>query len=358
MILKRVFVNSIIVFSSVSAGLLSIEVCLQLFRLELPYQYMPQKIVRSFFKESKKYEFTLKPNYKGKFIMTSASFDSIIRTNSLGWRDEEPDEREKVFVFGDSFVFGFGLNNIETIPAHLEKLDNGKRDFVNLGFTAGRSPDSYLNYLRQNKDVQNKPIILLIYNNDLNDISNNNYFDFQGRPIQLDDSSMYEVRGNLSYIRDGDLFERKSFITANLPLKVIYWLKQSYIVALLRFATDKALNYSSQEVTVIQEATERETFSQNYKNEIGSFIKSLSGMANYSSNISVFTIGSKQGFEISEFYKEVAKICDGLKLSYFHIPSFDSSHYFKRDSHYNQKGAKKAASYIYKHLKKINYSQY
>ena len=83
------------------------------------------------------------------------------------------------------------------------------------------------------------------------------------------------------------MFERKSFITA-LPLKVIYWLKQSYIVALLRFATDKALNYSSREVTAMQEATREETFSQKYEDELGIFIKSLSGMANYSSNISVF----------------------------------------------------------------------
>ena len=54
------------------------------------------------------------------------------------------------------------------------------------------------------------------------------------------------------------------------------------------------------------------------------------------------------GQNISEFYKEVAKICSILKLDYFHIPSFDSSHYWEKDAHYNKKGAKKAASFIYK----------
>ena len=39
-------------------------------------------------------------------------------------------------------------------------------------------------------------------------------------------------------------------------------------MALLRFATDKALNYSSQEVSAIQEATREETFSQKYEYEL------------------------------------------------------------------------------------------
>ena len=64
-----------------------------------------------------------------------------------------------------------------------------------------------------------------------------------------DDQSVYEVRGNLSYIRAGSLFQHKSFTTSKLPLRMIYWLKQSFIIALLRFSFDKAFTKNSQEVT-------------------------------------------------------------------------------------------------------------
>ena len=348
MIIKKIIINFLILFFSTIIGVFLVEVCLQFLRPDLPYQYMPQKIVRSFFKESIMYDFTLEPNYEGKFMMSAASFDSIVSTNSLGWRDKEPDEREKVFVFGDSFVFGFGLNNGDTIPAELEKLDADKRDFVNLGYTAGRSPDSYLNYMRQNKSIRNQPVILLVYSNDLNDISNNSYFNEDGISVQVDDQSVYEVRGNLSYIRAGSLFQHKSFTTSKLPLRMIYWLKQSYIIALLRFSFDKAFTKNSQEVTAQNVAAKTKKFSQRYNKEIDIFTRSIQGIANYSSNLTVFTIGNRQEISIPEFYKEVAKICSILKLDYFHIPSFDSTHYWEKDAHYNKKGAKKAASFIYK----------
>ena len=129
---------------------------------------------------------------------------------------------------------------------------------------------------------------------------------------------------------------------------MIYWLKQSYIIALLRFSFDKAFTKNSQEVTAQNVAAKTKKFSQRYNKEIDIFTRSIQGIANYSSNLTVFTIGNRQEISIREFYKEVAKICSVLKLDYFHIPSFDSTHYWEKDAHYNKKGAKKAASFIYK----------
>ena len=80
------------------------------------------------------------------------------------------------------------------------------------------------------------------------------------------------------------------------------------------------------------------------------FTRSVNGMANYSFNMFVFTIGNREEFAVSEFYKEVVKVCNSLKLSYFHIPSFDYTYYWERDAHYNKKGSKQAASLVYQSL--------
>ena len=103
--------------------------------------------------------------------MSGASFDSMVRTNSLGWRDDEPDSRKKVLVIGDSFTFGWGVNNNETIPYNLEEIYNNEYDFINLGDTAGRSPDSYATYLRLHKDLQKIPTILMLYLQNVQEIT-------------------------------------------------------------------------------------------------------------------------------------------------------------------------------------------
>jgi hypothetical protein len=97
------------------------ELTFQLLKPNIPYQYSPQKIIQNFWEESPIVEATLKKSHEGHFLMSGARFDSIVRTNSLGWRDDEPDSRKKVLVIGDSFTFGWGVNNNETIPYNLEE---------------------------------------------------------------------------------------------------------------------------------------------------------------------------------------------------------------------------------------------
>ena len=87
------------------------ELTYQLFKPNIPYQYAPQKIIQNYWEESPIVESTLKKSHESRFLMSGASFDSIVKTNSLGWRDDEPDSRKKVLVIGDSFTFGWGFNN-------------------------------------------------------------------------------------------------------------------------------------------------------------------------------------------------------------------------------------------------------
>ena len=122
------------------------EVALQFLQVGLPYQYTPQKIKEDYWANSPIVEATLKKSHNSRFLMSAASFDTIVKTNSLGWRDDEPDNRKKILVIGDSFTFGFGVNNDQTIPYNLENIYNNRYDFINLGYTAGISPDSYASY--------------------------------------------------------------------------------------------------------------------------------------------------------------------------------------------------------------------
>jgi lysophospholipase L1-like esterase len=64
-----------------------------------------------------KISYELKPNMKER------AYRSTVTTNSLGFRSKEIDkEKSTIVVLGDSITFGYGLEDDETIPAHLDNL--------------------------------------------------------------------------------------------------------------------------------------------------------------------------------------------------------------------------------------------
>jgi GDSL-like Lipase/Acylhydrolase family len=79
-----------------------------------------------------------------------------IRTNRLGFRDEEfdllPAEDElRVLAIGDSFTFGSGVQLEDTWPQQLElMLEHGRLgpvQVVNAGFAAGHAPSTYASWV-------------------------------------------------------------------------------------------------------------------------------------------------------------------------------------------------------------------
>ena len=67
-------------------------------------------------------DYVLKPNQK--FSFSKKEFDSDISINGLGLRGQPPDLDKplRILILGDSFAFGFGVNDDESFPARLEQL--------------------------------------------------------------------------------------------------------------------------------------------------------------------------------------------------------------------------------------------
>lgn len=326
-------------------GLILVELLLRAINPTMAYQFMPQLIVEDFFAESDHTEVALKKNYSGRFISTAAPFDSIVRTNRLGWRDDEPDSRPKVLVFGDSFVFGFGLSNGETIPDQLEKMSGGKVDFVNLGYAAGRSPDSYATYLRYHDNLKNLPTVLLIFNNDLKDTTKNEYFSSDGKRLNTFDESCYKVASRRIFIRGGRLMPKDSRLDHILPLSWIQFLKQSYTVALFRDRT------SSLTQDTANEELNSDSSGRVDEAAFRTIAISIDSLKKNSNSLFLFTLGSKENEEdITPFYQRVLSYCQESGIPCKHIPKFSADHYWQRDAHYNQLGAKECARIIFESL--------
>jgi len=122
--------------------------------------------------EIEKFFYRLKKNCIG-FHKFKSSFPTVkVYTDDLGLRIGKNTKRgnlEKVFIFGDSFTFGVGLDQEKTIVGILE--NNLKDyDFYNFG-VASYSPTIYLFNLEKQVSLNNLPkkIILLLDMTDIYD---------------------------------------------------------------------------------------------------------------------------------------------------------------------------------------------
>src|SRR5262249_30227954 len=104
----------------------------------------------------------------------AGSFDSTFRTNSRGLRDREhafqkPPSVTRIVVLGDSFTWGWGVNDDEVYPAVIESLLKGV-EVINLGVTAFGTRQE-INYLKlEGLRYQPDTVIVGLCLNDIYDI--------------------------------------------------------------------------------------------------------------------------------------------------------------------------------------------
>jgi hypothetical protein len=107
------------------------------------------------FKASDVMPYRLRENHSGR--LATGEFDTRININSLGYRGKDfnaaKGDARRVLVIGDSFTFGWGVNDEETYPSRLQDLlaaqaPSTRIEVINAGFAACYSPDTYYLYLK------------------------------------------------------------------------------------------------------------------------------------------------------------------------------------------------------------------
>ncbi len=87
-------------------------------------------------------------------------FDTKIYTNKYGFRsEEETNDDADIAIIGDSWVFGYGANNNETVPYHLSKKIN--QNIYNLGVPNYSSAQVFL-HLKKNLNFIEPELIIYI----------------------------------------------------------------------------------------------------------------------------------------------------------------------------------------------------
>lgn len=107
-----------------------------------------------------------KPNLMAPF--NNREFNTTVQTNSMGFRDDETSLQDPdVLILGDSFGFGWGVENNETLEAILEK--ESKLNILNMSVSGYNNIQelALLEKWRQTHSLKDKTILLLYYANDM-----------------------------------------------------------------------------------------------------------------------------------------------------------------------------------------------
>jgi lysophospholipase L1-like esterase len=175
------------------------------------------------FKSSEVLPYRLRENYQGR--LATVDFDTTVHINSLGYRGQdftvEKTGAARVLVIGDSFTFGWGVNDEDTYPARLQRLlaeqANGKRiEIINAGFAACYSPDTYYLYLKTEGLALQPDLIVvgLFVGNDLD-----SRFAFENEWVEQDaDGLPTRIRNVDSQVVDHYLVPRHIPLRYRMPL--------------------------------------------------------------------------------------------------------------------------------------------
>lgn len=307
----------------------------------------------------------VKENYESRWA--SREFNISVKTNDRGLRDNETLENNEVDVafFGDSFTFGHGVEVDERYSdVFADSLQNYK--VANYGYFSGFQPEHYEYFIRNNKDLQAKHVIVGMYiGNDLaSDIQETNYDRVTNRleiPMRMisEEGSIYNA-------------PKLYIFPINKLIKYSYFTK--LVVKMINRSHYRAMLFESL-LPNVPNSVALETGKESLENNRGIVaLQELDKMiAERGGKLTVLLIPQNYFFskknphihpelkdKIDEViagdnvYKAIQKELAKRNIDFFNpMPVLSESSYFDQDAHWNKKGHKEVGEALAEHVKTL-----
>ena len=262
---------------------------------------------------------SLIPGVSGEF--SSSEFSVSVSVNEDGLRDSPDFEAEKkVLFFGDSFVWGYGVEEYEGMSEQLELLLENY-EVVNYGQSGYSSDQELLLYQSLDLDYVPEMIFVFVYPND-----------FDGNAQEI----VYQKRKPRFSLENGALsFHSLSSESVGLFESLKSVLRRSHFVLFLYRLSVPSLDYGGDPETIALSCALLERFDE------------VSGEIPFE----VILIPHKDKLQLGEASYDASFLSCLEGLSYLNLEdefsSLDvSSLYFERDQHFNPKGHRVVAEIL------------
>jgi lysophospholipase L1-like esterase len=220
-LIKKVFPILLTFIISISIALLIGELAI---RILFPQVTSPVQ----FFYDEKLGGMIPVPNQKG-FKAHPKIYHYEYQNNDIGMRDtrkvaDYQNYSYKILCLGDSFTYGWGVNDNETFAQILEKKINNDSIAVLNGGVSGTGTDFALKFFQtRGKELDPNTIIYFYFDNDINDNKANAYFHIENDSIIVNEQNSY---ASINALKKNKLVNNKLY----------NWLSSnSHLFALIRY---------------------------------------------------------------------------------------------------------------------------
>jgi len=192
-----------------------------------------------------------------------------LRTNVQGFRnattisEEVPSGKKRVVCSGDSFTFGYGVDNRHTWCALLSDFD-GRLETVNMGTNGDGVDQSYLRYKRESSRLQHDIQVFAFITEDFRRMETDHLFG-AGKPVLC--------------VRDGQLVEQNVPVPRHLIRSKLADWKALYGNIVNSIRTVQFLNRASEHFHLTAPATHiSQGDQQNWNNVVAAILDSLKAL--------------------------------------------------------------------------------
>jgi hypothetical protein len=346
--MKKALIKTSLILSGIILALIVSECYL--------YFFQPQQIASTLepagtfncWQKGTYYYSRVKPNANCILHSNLAQFpDFVVNTNSLGLRNKEitakPPNTKRVLFLGDSFTFGWGVEEPDAYPRLVESyLSDYPIEVINAGRPSSSLGHHYLFLI--NEGLSLKPDLVVVGFDLLNsyiNLSLNSSWD------QIDENGLPTKISNKSvYVEDGRLKYYDPPLTITTP-----WLGNSHLFALVTntFFPSKSPFFQTRSIDLNNQATLSQALilltamQKRVENQGGQFLVLLipdSITVENSAGISQ-QLGKYFSFTLQRKQINTLDLLPALTLR-----SQNQSLYFSKDAHWNKLGHQAAAQAI------------
>lgn len=318
------------------------EFGLRLFKPFTMIYYPAGKTFPPIFIKSDTHSIGLKPNTVVEHCNYFNEFVKKYHINSKGLRGEAEDGG--IIMLGDSFIFGIGLNENQTVPYYLREFSGLK--VVNAGVPNYSVDNAYI--LLKNYSPDKIAIFGFFLDNDIKDIKDHDWITGKdGLPVKIIQKKASVDNTNRLTVGEVNIPPLKAFLRDNSIFYTVlsesrYRLKYKIgkTVSVLKNLKNKkntpAITHFLEDADIIK-------------------IKHLFiAMKNMNDKFLVLLIPSKDKTPYrAELKKYIVDFFEKEKINYLCLPDKPDSLYYTRDCHLTDSGARHTAEIIYKKLKDL-----
>jgi|SRR3989344_2751212 len=374
---SKYFINAILLVLVIFLFLLLFEVIL---RVVYPQPVLLRSHIEAspqIFQEGKNIPWELKPLVDTRHLGIFGEWNVSIKTNIFGLRDKDynlESNSNKILFLGDSFTFGYGVEQEESYSEIFEKLIDYNYIVINSGYADGYSPDTFYVYLKDKGLDFNPDLVILGFfiGNDIIDLESNEWVELDEKElpkkvisnkVYIDEKNRMRIKGDENVINNSpypNLYKINLFLSYHSHVYV--FLKDRlkflfYILTKQNISLDKTIygNYYDKNLNLLLDKDEKILFEMNsLLNETNKkFVIVLIP------SIDQFNEEKDDSYDFSNPNKRLLKFGKENNITVIDLfPYFENNKpnklYFSKDGHWNARGHKFAAEIIYNDLKNMS----